>query len=122
MLFCIEPIMNMDAILVHDTQGLMADWPPRHSLKQHREAFRWSFGVLLLADPGVDAAAHAFGVWRRIVSRKEAFKNNLVEKKILWQASQTQFTGAGSGKCKENSSDITSQCSKLSLVLHPLKI
>lgn len=36
---------------------------------------------MLLADPGVDAAAHAFGVWRRIVSRKEAFKNNLVEEK-----------------------------------------
>lgn len=47
--------MNMDAILVHDTQGLRADWPPHHSLKRHPETLRWSFGISRRVDPAVDA-------------------------------------------------------------------
>lgn len=122
MLFCIGPIMNMDAILVHDTQGLRADWLPHHSLKQHPETLWWSLGVLLLVDPEVDALADASSVCRRIVFRKEAFTNNLVEKIIILLASWAPFTGAGSEKCKEKGSDITAHFLKLSVVVHPLKI
>lgn len=95
MLFCIGPIMNMDAILVHDTQGLGADWPPHHSLKQHPETLRWSFSISLLLDPAVDAASDR----RRIVSSKEAFINNLVEKILLFILERIQ------GNVKKKSSD-----------------
>lgn len=42
MLFCIEAVMNMDAVLVHDTEGLADDWPPLDSLNDTGKAFMHS--------------------------------------------------------------------------------